>query len=369
MIKKIKRSLISIYRNLPGKAIGRKVVVIECDDWGGRGVPSINAYQKLKTAGLPMDESRYSRFDTLESASDLAALFEILHKHRDKNGNKAVMSPFYNTANPDFNQIKAYNYTAYFRESLKDTIKKYANGDVMSLWAEGIAAGIWMPEYHGREHLATAMWLKALRTQDTKLLEAFEQCFTSYSPKGVPQQALNFRPNFYIAHNADLLALRQDMLDGITLFNEAFGFSPEVFNAPNGVFIDGFDQQLIANRILFNAVPRQRLDRGADGVYRYKTFRTGQKSKAGMTYYVRNCNFEPTQKGYSHQHVISQIGGAFACKKAAIIATHRVNFVGGLSAENRAIGLNGLDALLKDIVKRWPEVEFMSSRQFTKLLQ
>jgi hypothetical protein len=369
MISRIKRSLISTFRNIPGKGVGKKVVVIECDDWGGIGVPSVEAYRSLKSAGLPMDDSRYSRFDTLESAADLEALFDVLSRHKDSNGRAAVMSPFYNTANPDYEKIRANGFMNYEREPLLTSIRQRAKGDVVSAWAEGINAGVWMPEYHGREHIATAMWLRALQGTDEKIKTAFDYRFASYSPLGTPKVALNFRPNFYVENEADLNNLKHDMVDGISLFFEAFGFFPTVFNAPNGVFIDGFDQHLIQHNIRYNAVPRQRLDRDVNGQYRLKTFRTGDKTPHGMTVYVRNCNFEPTEKSYAGLgHILSQIQGAFMCGKAAVIGTHRVNFVGGMEEENRVKGLNELDRLLTAITKKWTDVVFMSAKEFTNLL-
>lgn len=369
MISKIKRSLISTLRNIPGKGVGKKVVVIECDDWGGIGIPSQEAYQSLKKAGLPMDSSRYSRFDTLEAADDLEALFDVLSRHKDSKGKPAVMSPYYNTANPDYQKISANGFLTYEKEPLLTTIKQRAKGNVLQAWSQGIAAGIWMPEYHGREHIATAMWLRALQSGDEKMKASFEHGFASYSPAGTPKVAQNFRPNFYIESDADLESVKQDMEDGISLFFEAFGFYPTVFNAPNGVFIDGFDKHLMDHHIRYNAVPRQRFDRSANGVYQLRTFRTGDKTVNGMTVYVRNCNFEPTEKSYAGLgHILSQIQGAFICGKAAIIGTHRVNFVGGMDEKNREKGLGELDRLLAAITKKWPDVIFMSAKDFTKLL-
>lgn len=369
MISQIKRSLISTFRNIPGKGVKKKVVVIECDDWGGIGVPSVEAYQSLKKAGLPMDSSRYSRFDTLESADDLQALFDVLAQHKDSRGSAAVISPFYNTANPNYEKIKANGFSTYETEPLLASIKQRAKGDVLGLWNQGVTAGVWMPEYHGREHIATAMWLRALQSGDEKVRAAFEHGFASYSPEGTPKLALNFRPNFYIEDNADLNQLRLDMEDGIALFVAAFGFYPTVFNAPNGVFVDGFDEYLVKNNIRFNAVPRQRFDRDVNGQYRLKTYRTGDKTPHGMTLYVRNCNFEPTEKSYAGLgHALSQIQGAFICGKAAVIGTHRVNFVGGMDEKNRTKGLNELDQLLAAITKKWPDVIFMSAKDFTNLL-
>ena len=369
MINTLKRSLISTFKNLPGKGVGKKVVVIECDDWGSRGVPSVEAYQKLKAAGLPMDSSRYSRFDTLASADDLTALFEVLMRHKDAKGNPAVISPYFNTANPNFEKIKENGFEKYIAEPVLTSIKKYAKGDVLKCWQHGSAAKVWAPEYHGREHIATAMWLRALQSGDKNMHTAFNYGFASYSPPGTPKVALNFRPNFYINSDDEISSLQADMEHGVDLFHEAFGFFPTVFNAPNGVFVDGFDQHLVQRNILFNAVPRQRLDRNADGQYRPRTFKTGEKSAHGLTYYVRNCNFEPTERSYAGlNHVMSQIQGAFICGKAAVIGTHRVNFVGGMDPKNSKQGLTELDQLLKKILKKWPDTLFMSAKDFTKLL-
>jgi hypothetical protein len=59
---------------------------------------------------------------------------------------------------------------------------------------------------------------------------------------------------------------------------------------------------------------------------------------------------------------------AFRFGKAAIISTHRVNFTGGLKKENRDKGLQELSLLLKEIIKRWPAVEFMSTKDYVNLL-
>jgi hypothetical protein len=43
----LKYELVINLKNIPGPNIKRKVVVIECDDWGGIRMPSAQAYQKL----------------------------------------------------------------------------------------------------------------------------------------------------------------------------------------------------------------------------------------------------------------------------------------------------------------------------------
>ncbi|RZK68113.1 MAG: hypothetical protein EOO85_24810, partial [Pedobacter sp.] len=148
----IKRSLISIARNIPGKSIGKKVLVIECDDWGGIGMPSKDIYHKLLNAGLSVHENRYYRNDTLEDVDDLSELFSVLKKHKDRNGNNAVMTPFCNVANPNFERISEDNFKQYHSETFMETYRRYSRGNgLMDTWQDGIKEGVFVPEYHGRE--------------------------------------------------------------------------------------------------------------------------------------------------------------------------------------------------------------------------
>lgn len=366
----IRNAFVSVVKNLPGKSIKRKVVVIECDDWGSIGMPSGKVYQRLAKAGVPVQESRFYKEDTLESAQDLEALFSLLKKYRDCQGNHPVMTPFCNMANPDFERIKESGFQQYYPEVFTETYERYGNRHgLMGIWQQGISEKIFVPEYHGREHIATDLWLRFLREGDKKLRCAFENGFVCYSPPGLPEVAKDFRPAFYITGDHARENLRWSMKEGIDLFKKTFGFPAIVFNAPNGVFVPEFNQDLVAGGIRFNAVPRKRLDRTKEGTYLYKAYVTGHRSREGMTCYVRNCNFEPTESAYRNtDHVMNQVQGAFLCGKAAIIGTHRANFVGGLNESCRKKGLQELDILLSRMLRKWPDIEFKSSRAFTNLL-
>ena len=65
---------------------------------------------------------------------------------------------------------------------------------------------------------------------------------------------------------------------------------------------------------------------------------------------------------------LNEIKTAFFWKKPAIIGIHRVNFIGFINQKNRDRNLKSFEHLLKEILKRWPEVEFMSSDKLGKLL-
>jgi hypothetical protein len=90
----------------------------------------------------------------------------------------------------------------------------------------------------------------------------------------------------------------------------------------------------------------------------------GEKNAMGQYYLVRNCVFEPSQYPVHHDNVgecLKGIQNAFFWKKPAIITSHRLNFIGFIHPENRERNLKQFRDLLENILKKWPDVEFMSS--------
>ena len=65
---------------------------------------------------------------------------------------------------------------------------------------------------------------------------------------------------------------------------------------------------------------------------------------------------------------LKQIEAAFFWNKPANISSHRVNFSGHIDPDNRKKGLKALKELLQTIVKKWPDVEFMTTRQLGELM-
>ena len=112
----IKADISRLVKNLPGKKTRRRIVCIYIDDYGSIRVKDKKAYQTLKDAGIPMDSSRYAKFDTLASTEDLQMMFEVLTSVKDSQGNYACFTPFVNIANPDFDKIRESGFVQYYRE-------------------------------------------------------------------------------------------------------------------------------------------------------------------------------------------------------------------------------------------------------------
>jgi hypothetical protein len=93
-------------------------------------------------------------------------------------------------------------------------------------------------------------------------------------------------------------------------------------------------------------------------------------SKSGMMHLVRNAFFEPTINGAQNAvaDCLNRIEFAFMLRKPAIIGTHRLNFIGSLDEKNRKDNLILFKTLLQKILKKWPDVEFISSDELANLI-
>ena len=96
----------------------------------------------------------------------------------------------------------------------------------------------------------------------------------------------------------------------------------------------------------------------------------GQKNEFNQRFLMRNVFFEPTINPNFRweQDCLNRIEIAFRWKKPAIISSHRLNYIGSLHPENRAQNLIRLQLLLEAVIKKWPEVRFVSSDELGDLM-
>ncbi|MBE0653136.1 MAG: hypothetical protein IH594_05035 [Bacteroidales bacterium] len=350
-------------KNIPGWRTARKIVVIECDDWGSIRFPSQEIYNKLSGAGVGVTKGHF-RHDTLESAEDLEALFHILNSVRDGNGRGAVMSAITSMANPDFKKIRDSFFREYYYEKYTDTLLRYGRGEeVLNLWEQGVNSGTFIPELHGREHISIQFWLKELRRGNKHLLLAFDNEVVSVEIPGIKPVLQGFRPEFYFDNEEQVEFLKASIRDSTFLFENIFGYKSSVFVPADGIFHPSFDSTIAESAIRYLNVNHFSLSPDGRGNLKHRLCTSGQKS-GNLRYYIRNCAFEPSSENYRGIGLtLKQAAAAFRWHKPAIISTHRVNFVGGISQENRAGSLKELKGLLSAIVDQWPDVEFMGSAE------
>jgi hypothetical protein len=359
----VKQILINNIKNIHGRRTKEKIVIIECDDWGGIRMPSKVVLDSLISEGLNIGQGRYNRYDSLENYYDLQKLFEILTTVRDSENKHCVMTAITNVANPNFRKIKEGNFEVYYNEKFIDTLNNYyPDEDVFGLWKEGIDAGIFIPELHGREHLSVQSWMRRLREGNKDLHIAFDKGFVALSlPDQLPLEK-EFRAEFFFRSEDEKPFLIKSINEGIIYFQEIFGRLPRVFVPSNQVFHPEFETIIANSGVKYLYVSHSMPIPIEGGGIKYRHFMNWHKSNSGIVYYTRNCAFEPTDKGYKGiETTLKQIAASFRWGNPANISTHRVNFAGGIDPSNREKGLIELKKLLQAIVLMWPDVKFMSS--------
>lgn len=355
-------------KNLPGWRTNKKTVVFISDDWGDNRIRSEEDYLKLIEMGIPVDQSVHTKYGALASQSDLYNLFEILTKFKDRTGRNVVITPFVIMTNPDFDRIRSDGFEKYHYEIFTETIKNtYMGEKTLKAWEEGIEAGIFLPELHGREHFNVPQWLKFLRKGDKNLLKAFEM---HYAYLRTSDMYVNPVFTFYFDNANDFEFLNESLADAVRLFQDTFGRNPIVFNPPNGMFHNMFYAKLAESGIQAVNTKHFRLQPDTRGGIARRHFRFGKISEEGIIHFISNCAFEPASRDYKGiGKTLKQVEVAFNCGKPALINTHRVNFIGSRNKSVRDKSLTELALLIQNMIKKWPDIEFLSAGEFVSILK
>jgi len=311
-------------------------------------------------------------YDTLASQEDLELLFERLLKFKDINGKHPVITANTVVANPYFQKIKEHNFEQYYYEPFTETLKKYyPNHDVWATWQKGIEENVFFPQYHGREHVNAPYWLRGLRNKNDAFLKAFE--FGCWSCPIDIKTKINLQASYDTEFKEDFEFHTQSILEGLQLFEKLFKYPSRSFIANNFIWSSKLDRITSNSGVQFiQGMKYQKLPLFYNTEKR-KMIRhyLGNKNKFGQYYLIRNCVFEPSQRSASFNNVgkcLAEIKNAFMWNKPAIITSHRLNYIGSLIPENREKNLTLLETLLKKILKKWPDVEFMSSVDLGNLI-
>lgn len=368
MLEKLKRKVARYLANIPGWRSDRRIIVFESDDWGSIRMPSKKAFNNLLEAGIRVDMSLFNRFDSLESNSDLIGLYEIIYGFKDKNGNHPAFTAVCVIANPDFEKIKASGFKEYFYEPFSETLKRYpVHNQVLNLWKEGAEKRLFVPQFHGREHLNVQRWMRDLQAGNVHTLLGFENHLWGITSDKI---AKGYQAAFDLDSPEDLPYLHSVLNEGINVFEQLMGYKPEFFVPPNGPFNLSLEKTLQDKGIKYIMLEKLQQEPLGNDKYKIHIRWLGMKNKFGQIILSRNGEFEPSAGGKDWVgSCLKDIEIAFRMKKPATISTHRVNYVGFLEPSNRDQSLKLLKELLSKILKQWPDVEFMTSSELGSLIE
>jgi hypothetical protein len=360
--------------NIIGWRTKRKIVVIESDDWGSIRTKSNDAYHAMLESGLNVDRVHYNSVDCLESNDDLEKFFDLLLEFKDSTGRPPVVTPMCIMANPDFEAIRESDFKEYFFEPLDKTLRQYPNHDrVIQLWQKGIEERLFNPGLHGREHLNANRYLELLQTQNKGIMTTFNnQSFGA--TKHMEIKFPNYQGAFHPLTKEEIHSYNQIIYDAGKLFEKYCGYKPSCFIAPNKQ--EPRELENILSEIGVKYMTRAKLIAYpvGDGSVKKELSWLGKKNKLGQLTIVRNCFFEPTSFGEFSPNIdwvgncLKEVEIAFSWSKPAIISTHRVNFIGSLNPKSRDVGFFKTRSLLTEILKRWPETEFMTTEELGSLI-
>jgi len=363
----------SHFINIPGWRTARKIVVFESDDWGSIRMPDKKTFLRALKKGLQVEKNPYCRYDTLANSDDLNALFDVLRFFKDKNGNHPVITANTVVANPDFNKIRESQYEEYQYEFFTDTLKHYyPNNNVFGLWQDGINEGLFLPQFHGREHVNVYHWLKALKDSHNNLKKAFDLGFW-----GVPKQlycdkvSLNLQATYDAKNEFEVNFHKNSLKEGLIIFENLFGYKSHSFIPNNFIF----DKHQLSDVLKGAGVSILQGMKYHKQPYFEKDKHPMQRrilgDQNGIVEMIRNATFEPSQTGRKSNDIakcMNQIKAAFFWNKPAIITCHRLNFIGAIDEKNRADNLGYFKELLSQILKKWPNAEFKSSVELGNLI-
>ncbi len=352
----------------------RHLVVIESDDWGSIRMPSREVYDEFMRRGIRVDKDPYCRYDNLATKHDLENLFEVLRSVKDKNGHPAVITANTLSANPVFEKIKESDFTQYYFEPFTETLKRdAAHADAFEMWQKGIAEGIFHPQSHGREHLYVKKWLRTLQNGDPVTRTAFDLGTWGLTAHVDPSIRDYYMGAFNSSEDADIREFEKIIDGALRMFREIFVFDSTSFTPTTYEWSPKIETCLIEHGVKYvQCTFQQKVPIGDDNGVKvlYRGFQ-GTRTKAGLIRLFRNCFFEPsTKENYDwYGDCMKRIEIAFKWGKAANISIHRVNFIGSIDHGNTDKNLPEFQRLLQEIVRRWPDVEFITSDQLGEIIE
>ena len=366
-----KEKLAKNYVNARGWKTNHKYLIIESDDWGAIRMPSLEVYQKLMENSIPVDKFSFDKHDSLESEEDLNALFNVLTSVEDSKGNPAVLTAYQVMANPNFEAIEKNGRTKYVYETILETYKRNPHTqNSFALIQKGMQMGVFIPQFHGREHIHVRRWMEAINSESSKEQLAYQNqaIISTYGIDDVKPYKKDYFKGFDYETGNEAKEIEDIHRDGLRLFKDIFGIDSLTFTAQGSVL--GNHMYPILKQEGVRLIPGFQLH--PNGNLSYKTINKfwGQKTKFNQTYWRRNILFEPS----SNQNLdwvkkcLIEIEIAFRWGKPAILSPHRMNFIGSIFEDNRKISLNKLEILLKSAIQKWPDIQFISSAKLAEII-
>lgn len=311
------------------------VLIVESDDWGAGPLPQADA---------------------------LARLAALLQRIRDRNGRPAVMTLGVVLEVPDGTRIAASRFTEYHPLTLADERFEV----VRMAMQVGIAAGVFAPQLHGQCHYWPAALLAAAQ-KDIAVrdwLATPEPAATEALPS--PLQSRWIDASDLPSRTLPTAAIEQAVAAETAMYRAVLGRLPQVVVATTFIWSEAVEAAWAQSGIDVVITPGQRATcrdaAGRPGCVDASML-SGERSRAGQTYLVRDVYFEPSL-GHFPQRLADGLKTRTWQGRACLVETHRFNFLQAADAS-----LAALEAGLNAALAACPHVRFLTPLELAHAIE
>lgn len=362
LAKKIYHQILLRRVNAGPFSVKGHVVVFDSDDWGCQRVHSQNEKNFLDSYPGFMPHDCFEDNDCLETKEDFDALAKVLESFTDSEGHHPIFTLNYVLNNLVY---ASANYSAgqrpcFIYETLEQT---YLRSNVPFLWnnpAYCAPDSVFAFSLHAFAHLNEARFCRDI--------EANKNGARDFYNHGV---VASLDPKNRFCYMDEMGGGRADVTSSLSRLGKASEQFALVFHrkslcfTPSCGVLDPSSLPSLA-AMGFSAIKiTDSFYRSFDGKGFHKhPIRSLKKltPHSSSRFLVRNCTFEPIffdKKAL--EFCLRDIVYAFKHGKPAIISTHRMNYVSGFDKNAYQNRLHLLCELLLEIMKRYPDVQFMST--------
>lgn len=342
-----------------GYRFDRPLLLIHSDDWGRVGVRDWEAFDQLCAAGVPLGNNPYD-FYSLESPEDVAALQELLVRHRDSAGRSPRVVMNFVTANLDFPRMAEADFRQVFLRSVQDGFPGgWKRPGLIESYLSGIALGVFHPGLHGTSHFCPVAVKRALAVNGKRaeLLKTLWRAETPYIFHLMPWIGYEYWDGELPSDDRQLDAAKQTELIrmGYENFVQLFGAAPLSACAPG--YRSDWNTRKAWRAVGINVA------QNGPGRLRLPCF-----SEEGVLNLYRNINFEPaTDKEFSVESALRAAGQCFERGAPAIVSMHSINLHSTLK-NYRTATLNCLDRFLTELESAYPDLLYVHDGELFEMV-
>jgi len=311
------------------------ILILESDDWG---------------AG------------PLEQAEALHGISALLESFRDKTGRHPVMTLGAILEVPDTRRMAQQGLKSYCSCKLDED----CFAELRSTVKAGMASGVFVPQLHGQCHYWPQALIKAAEHDeqikawltDSKFPET-ERLPSHLQSRWVDASRL---PSQALTPNQVRTAVKEETQN----FRKLFGMPSKVAVATTFVWSEEIEKAWKEHGVEVIITPGRRATcRDAAGLPGCvdKLMLTGDRSRLGQVYFVRDVYFEPAL-GHASQRLLDGLMERANQGRACLVEIHRFNFLESMEAS-----INTLKTGIAECLTRYPEIRFFTPQELAKAIE